>query len=494
MKTVQITPSDDTKTTSPVREQARAVSSSEVIDQTNKHSSHPKVDRAQTKGLYIKTWGCQMNVYDTKRMADVLRPLGYQLTDAPDDADFIILNTCHIREKATEKVFSELGRLKPHKMRREKEGKQTLMAVAGCVAQAEGDVITTRATYVDLVFGPQAYHELPEMVAQLTGAYGEKRVINTDFPPESKFDFLPQEETIASPPVAHVAIQEGCDKFCTFCVVPYTRGAEYSRSGPQILAEIKNLVQAGAKEIQLLGQNVNAWHGAGPDGSTWNLGRLIFETAEIEGVERIRYTTSHPMDMHDDLFAAHRDVKKLMPYLHLPIQSGSNTILKAMNRKHTRDDYLRYIDVMREARPDIAFSTDIIVGFPGETDQDFADTMDIIERVQYGSAYTFKYSMRPGTPASSMQNQVHESVKDFRLQVLQKRITFYQEAFNKQCLDRVVPVLFERAGNKDGQIMGRSPHLQSVYVTAPDRLIGQIIDVRVTGGYAASLSGEVVTF
>jgi tRNA-2-methylthio-N6-dimethylallyladenosine synthase len=445
-----------------------------------------------SKSLYIKTWGCQMNVYDSKRMADVLRPLGYQLIDAPDNADFIILNTCHIREKATEKVFSELGRLRPHKIRREAEGKQTLMAVAGCVAQAEGDVITTRAKYVDMVFGPQSYHELPEMVAQLTGAYGEKRIINTDFPPEAKFDFLPQEETAPSAPVAHVAVQEGCDKFCTFCVVPYTRGAEFSRPMAQILAEIRNLAKAGAKEVQLLGQNVNAWHGAGPDGNTSNLGKLIYAVAEIDGIKRIRYTTSHPLDMHDDLYNAHRDVAKLMPYVHLPVQSGSDAILKAMNRKHTRDDYFRIIDKLKECHPDLALSSDFIIGFPGETDKDFEDTMDLIRRVGYGSAYSFKYSSRPGTPGASLQNQIHDSVKDLRLQALQNLVTSQQEAFNKRFTNGVVPVLFERAGNKDGQIMGRSPHLQSVYVNASPEIIGTIKNIRVTGGYSGSLSGELI--
>lgn len=456
------------------------------------------VTPSEGKQLFIKTWGCQMNQYDSKRMADVLRPLGYNLTDKPDNADFIILNTCHIREKATEKVFSEIGRLREHKNRRTEEGKQTLMAVAGCVAQAEGDVITARAKEIDLVFGPQAYHELPEMIAQLTGAYGDKRVINTDFPTESKFDMLPQEETAPSAPVAHVAVQEGCDKFCTFCVVPYTRGAEFSRPEAQILLEVKNLVAAGAKEIQLLGQNVNAWHGDAANGKASNLGKLIFKVAEIDGVERIRYTTSHPNDMHEELFLAHRDVEKLMPYLHLPVQSGSDKILKAMNRKHTRDSYLKLMDRMREMRPDIAFSSDFIIGFPGETDQDFEDTMDLVRRVGYGSAYSFKYSARPGTPGAAMQGHIHESVKDLRLQILQKAVTESQTAFNESFVGRTIPVLFEKEGNKPGQLMGRSPHLQSVYVPVPEnrkaRLIGEVIDVVVTGGYSGSLSGELKQF
>lgn len=447
------------------------------------------------KRLFIKTWGCQMNVYDSKRMADVLRPLGYETTDKPDDADFVILNTCHIREKATEKVFSELGRLRPHKKRRAAEGKETLFAVAGCVAQAEGDVITSRAKEVDLVFGPQSYHELPEMVARLTGAYGEKRVINTDFPAESKFDFLPQEETAPSAPVAHVAIQEGCDKFCSFCVVPYTRGAEFSRPAAQILQEIKNLVAAGAREIQLLGQNVNAYHGAGLDGGDWNLGRLIFAVAEIEGVQRIRYTTSHPKDMHDDLYQAHKDVPQLMPFLHLPVQSGSDKILKAMNRKHTRDDYFRVIDRMREARPDIAFSSDFIVGFPGETDEDFNNTMDLIARVGYASAYSFNYSTRPGTPAAQLQQQVFPGIKDLRLQELQKSLMKDTNAFNDSFVGRCLPVLFEKVGNKPGQLMGRSPWMQSTYVPVnpaqQERLIGQLHDVTIVGASATALKGEL---
>jgi len=477
MKLIQITAPEE-KTVSQADSSMKAQSSSsEAVGQKN---------------LFIKTWGCQMNVYDSKRMADVLRPLGYQMVDEPDDADFMILNTCHIREKATEKVFSDIGRLRKHKIRREKEGKQTLMAVAGCVAQAEGDVITERAKDIDLVFGPQAYHTLPEMVAQLTGAFGGNRVINTEMPTEAKFDLLPQEETAPSAPVAHVAVQEGCDKFCTFCVVPYTRGAEFSRPATQILTEVKNLIGAGAREIQLLGQNVNGYHGIGPDGKEWTLARLIYAVAEIDGVQRIRYTTSHPRDMHDELYIAHRDVPQLMPFLHLPVQSGSNAILKAMNRKHERDEYFRIIDRLREARPDLALSSDFIVGFPGESDQDFEDTMDLISRVTFSSAYSFAYSQRPGTPAATIQGQIHDSVKKYRLHALQNLLQSQQEAFNKSFEGMVVPVLFERKGNKDGQIMGRSPHMQSTYVNAPERLIGHIIDVRITGGYSGSLTGEVV--
>jgi tRNA-2-methylthio-N6-dimethylallyladenosine synthase len=437
-----------------------------------------------------------MNVYDSKRMADVLRPLGYETTDQPDHADMVILNTCHIREKATEKVFSEIGRLRPHKKRRTAEGKETIFAVAGCVAQAEGDIITARAKEIDLVFGPQSYHELPEMVAQLTGAYGDKRIINTNFPVENKFDLLPQEESAPSAPVAHIAIQEGCDKFCSFCVVPYTRGAEYSRDVAQILQETRNLVAAGAKEIQLLGQNVNAYHGTGMNGKTWDLGRLLFAVAEINGVERIRYTTSHPKDMHEELYRAHAEIPQLMPYLHLPVQSGSDAILKAMNRKHTRDEYFRVIDRMREARPDIAFSSDFIIGFPGETDQDFADTLDMIKRVNYGSAYSFKYSMRPGTPATALQGQIHESIKDLRLQELQALVFAQSQAFNESFVGKIVPILIERTGRKQEQMNGRSPWLQStvfsVGATAKNRGLGQTLDVKITSASATALHGELV--
>lgn len=495
MSLIQITQPAPVTTETPGERPASTTShNSELVQITA--PAPQTTDIGDSKKLFIKTWGCQMNVYDSKRMADVLRPLGYQEVDSPYDADFVILNTCHIREKATEKVFSELGRLKKHKTRREKEGKKTITAVAGCVAQAEGDVITERAGSVDLVFGPQAYHTLPEMIAQLTGAYGDNRVINTDMPTEAKFDLLPEEETAPSGPVAHVAVQEGCDKFCTFCVVPYTRGAEFSRPASQILTEIRNLVGAGAREIQLLGQNVNGWHGKGLDGDTSNLGRLIYQIAEIDGVDRIRYTTSHPRDMHDELYAAHRDVPQLMPFLHLPVQSGSNAILKAMNRKHERDEYFRIIDKLREARPDMALSSDFIIGFPGETDQDFADTMDLIERVKFTSAYSFKYSPRPGTPAANLTHQIHESVKDLRLQSLQNLVTTHQQEFNQTFIGKIVPVLFERHGNKPGQIMGRSPHMQSTYVQIPphqiDRMIGKTLDVRITGGYSGSLSGELV--
>ncbi len=440
------------------------------------------------KKLYIKTWGCQMNSYDSNRMADILRPLGYKCVDSPVDADMVILNTCHIREKATDKVFSDLGRIRPHK----DTNKDMLIAVAGCVAQAEGDYILERAPYVDMVFGPQTYHELPEMVAKATGAYGKNRIVNTDFPSESKFDFLPEEQNVQGA-AAFLSIQEGCDKFCTFCVVPYTRGAEYSRSVNEVLNEAHNLVQRGAKEITLLGQNVNAFHGEGPDGTVWGLGRLIRAVAEIDGLERIRYTTSHPRDMDDDLIDTHRDIHKLMPFLHLPVQSGSDGILEAMNRKHTGDDYRRIVDKLRAARPDLALSSDFIVGFPGETEEDFQETLRLVRDVGYASAYSFKYSARPGTPGANMKNLVRDNVADERLARLQALINEQQRAFNARSAGIVMPVLFDRKGKKSGQLLGRSPWNQSVYANGPDRLLNQIIDVKVTEGFDNSLTGIIET-
>lgn len=445
-----------------------------------------------SKKLYIKTWGCQMNVYDSYRMADVLAPLGYELVDSPEDVDMMILNTCHIREKATEKVFSELGRLKAHKDAKAEKGEKMLIAVAGCVAQAEGEYITKRAHYVDMVFGPQTYHELPEMVAEATGAFGNKRVINLDFPAESKFDTLPGESK-SQGPSAFVSVQEGCDKFCAFCVVPYTRGAEYSRSVTDVMDEVKRLADNGTVEISLLGQNVNAYHGEGPNGQTWSLADLIGEVANVEGVERIRYTTSHPRDMSDDLIQAHGDIEKLMPFLHLPVQSGSNKILKAMNRKHERDLYFEIIQKLRQARPDMAFSSDFIVGFPGENDQDHEDTLDLIRRVEYASVYSFKYSARPGTPAANATHLVAEKVKTERLMQLQSLVNEQQIEFNMNCVDMIMPVLLDGKGQKDGQLMGRTPYMQSVHVNAPSRLYGQIMPVRMIAAHANSMTGEIVT-
>ncbi|MCB9984015.1 MAG: tRNA (N6-isopentenyl adenosine(37)-C2)-methylthiotransferase MiaB [Rhodospirillales bacterium] len=442
-----------------------------------------------TKKLYIKTWGCQMNSYDSGRMADILRPLGYRAVDAPEGADMVILNTCHIREKATDKVFSDLGRLRPLKEQKEAEGGKMLVAVAGCVAQAEGDFILERAPYVDMVFGPQTYHELPEMVLK---ANGNERIVNTDFDGDNKFDKLP-EEHLNSGVSAFLSIQEGCDKFCTYCVVPYTRGAEYSRDVRAIIDEARRLVDAGALEITVLGQNVNAFHGVGPDGSIWGLGQLLRALNEIDGLERLRYTTSHPGDMDDDLIAAHGELDKLQPFLHLPVQSGSNKILKAMNRKHTRDLYFDVIERLRKARPDLAFSSDFIVGFPGETEEDFEDTMDLVRRVGFASCYSFKFSARPGTPAANMQNLVHESIATERLARLQGLLNEQQIAFNKKCVGLTLPVLLDRKGKKPGQLVGRSPFNQSVFVEAPDRLMNTIAQIQISEGFENSLTGSVVT-
>jgi tRNA-2-methylthio-N6-dimethylallyladenosine synthase len=441
------------------------------------------------KKLYIKTYGCQMNVYDGARMADVLAPLGYAPTQTPDDADMVILNTCHIREKAAEKVFSELGRLRPLKLRRARSGDGMILAVAGCVAQAEGAEILARAPFVDIVLGPQTYHRLPEMVAQVARAGGH--VLDIDFPAEAKFDFLP--ETAAQQEAsAFLSVQEGCDKFCTFCVVPYTRGAEASRPAAAVLAEARRLVAQGAREITLLGQNVNAFRGAGPDGGPWGLGRLIRAVAEIEGLRRIRYTTSHPRDVDDELIAAHRDVGALMPFLHLPVQSGSDRVLAAMNRRHGIDDYRRIVARLREARPDLAFSSDFIVGFPGESDADFAATLALVREIGYAQAFSFKYSPRPGTPAATMPGQIPDAVKSERLAILQQLLAEEQQAFNRACVGRTLPVLLEKPGRRAGQLVGRSPYLQAVHATASDRLLGEVVPVRLVAAMPNSLAGEVV--
>ncbi len=439
------------------------------------------------KKLYIKTWGCQMNVYDSQKMADVLFPLGYTPVDAPDDADLMILNSCHIREKSTEKVFSDLGRLRDIKEERAEQGRKPLIAVAGCVAQAEGDVILKRAKYVDMIFGPQTYHLLPEMVLQ---ANGGERVINTDFPAESKFDHLPEATT--GSPSAFLSVQEGCDKFCTFCVVPYTRGAEFSRPPEQVIEEAKRLAGQGAKEITLLGQNVNAYHGA-YHGENHDLADLIAAVAEIDGIARIRYMTSHPRDMNGHLIEAHRDIEKLMPFLHLPVQSGSDRILERMNRKHTAAEYLDIITKIRAARPDIALSSDFIIGFPGETDEDHQATMDLAEKVGYASCYSFKYSPRPGTPGAVMDGVVPEAVKDKRLQELQALLFAQQTRINESMAGKVLPVLFDRKGQKPGQLLGKTPYMQSVYVDAPERLFGEIVDVAIARAFQNGLAGKIVT-
>ena len=443
-----------------------------------------------TKKLFIKTYGCQMNVYDSDRMTDVLAPLGYTATGSAEGADMVILNTCHIREKASEKVFSELGRLRMMKERaRDQEGREVAIAVAGCVAQAEGEEITRRAPWVDIVVGPQTYHRLPELVSRIDPG-ARRRAVDTEFPEEVKFDQLPGEHAPRGP-AAFLSVQEGCDKFCAFCVVPYTRGAEYSRPAAGILEEARRLVASGTCELTLLGQNVNAYHGEAPDGSVWSLARLIRELAEIDGLARIRYTTSHPLDMEDDLIAAHRDVPSLMPYLHLPVQSGSDRVLDAMNRRHTHDVYLRILDRLREARPDIAFSGDFIVGFPGESDRDFADTLALVDKVGYASAYSFKYSPRPGTPAAASEEQVPEAVKSERLEALQQLLNAQQFAFNKATEGQVMDVLIERRGGRDGQVGGRSPYMQSVNVEAGEELVGRIVSCRIVEAKQNSIIGAV---
>ena len=438
-----------------------------------------------------------MNVYDSARMADVLAPLGYAPTDAPDDADMVIINTCHIREKAAEKTFSELGRLRRLKDAKAAGGGRMILAVAGCVAQAEGEEIVRRAPYVDMVFGPQAYHRLPEMLAWATraadgrGGSAGAGVLETDFPVAPKFDSLPDAHT-APARSAFLTVQEGCDKFCTFCVVPYTRGAEYSRPVADVMAEARRLVAAGARELTLLGQNVNAYHGDGPDGRTWSFARLIFGLSGIDGLARIRYTTSHPREMDADLIAAHRDCEKLMPYLHLPAQSGSDRVLTAMNRRYTAGEYIEIIDRLRQARPDIALSGDFIVGFPGERDVDFEATMALVRRVGYAQAYSFKYSPRPGTPAALLDDQVPDAVKADRLSALQDLLNAQQLAFNQGTVGTTVPVLLEREGRHAGQLVGRSPHMQAVHVAVDADLVGEIVPVAITAAQANSVAGRLV--
>ena len=442
-----------------------------------------------TKGVFFATYGCQMNVYDSARMAELLAPLGYRPVRSAEDADLVVLNTCHIREKAAEKVFSELGKIRALKLRRAARGDSMLIAVAGCVAQAEGAEIRRRAPFVDLVFGPQTYHRLPELVARALRA-GAAGVIDTSFPDEPKFDHLPQARA-AQGVTAFLTVQEGCDKFCTFCVVPYTRGAEYSRPLAQILDEARHLVASGAREITLLGQNVNAYHGKGADGGECGLGDLARALAEIPGLDRIRYTTSHPRDIDDQLVAAHRDVPQLMPFLHLPVQSGSNRVLAAMNRRHTASDYRRIVERLRTARPDLALSSDLIVGFPGESDEDFRATMDLVAEIGFAQAFSFKYSPRPGTPAASAAHQVPDAVKVERLAVLQALLARQQRDFNAACIGRVLPVLLEKPGRHQGQLVGRSHYLQSVHVAAAADRVGDVVPALISGAGQNSLSGMV---
>ena len=445
---------------------------------------------SNTKKLYIKTYGCQMNVYDSERMADVLSPLGYEMTEVSDDADVMILNTCHIREKAAEKVYSELGRIRKIKQQRSENGKATIIGVAGCVAQAEGEEMLARAPIVDLLVGPQAYHRLPELIRKIEE--GERGLLEVDFPADDKFEKIPAAKSaqiIARGPTAFVTVQEGCDKFCTFCVVPYTRGSEFSRPVDKIVAETTRLCASGVKEITLLGQNVNAYHGLGPDGASWSLGRLLYALAEVPGLERLRYTTSHPLDMDDVLIAAHGDLPELMPYLHLPVQSGSDKILAAMNRKHTTAIYYDVIKRIRDARPDIALSSDFIVGFPGESDADFAATMQLVRDMEYSQAFSFKYSPRPGTPAADMEPQVEEQVKSERLSELQVLLRQQQHTFNHNCMGRKLPILFTGKGRNPGQLVGRSPYLQPVHADGPEEFIGSIQNVDITQVGTNSLSG-----
>jgi tRNA-2-methylthio-N6-dimethylallyladenosine synthase len=445
----------------------------------------------QPRKVFIKSFGCQMNVYDAQRMADTLAREGITETPVQADADLVILNTCHIREKASEKVFSELGRLRAAKTEAARDGRSLMIAVAGCVAQAEGAEIIRRAPVVDLVVGPQSYHRLPELIAE---SHARGHAIDTEFPAEDKFGHLapPGARAIRARGVtSFVTIQEGCDKFCTFCVVPYTRGAEMSRPVARIAEDVRRLADNGVREVTLIGQNVNAYHGEGPDGGDWSLGRLLEHLASIPGIARLRYMTSHPRDVDDELVAAHRDIPQLMPFVHLPVQSGSDRILAAMNRRHTADDYRRTVDRLRAMRPDIAFSSDFIVGFPGETEEDFATTLALIGQIGYAGAYSFKYSPRPGTPAAEMAMETPVAEVDKRLERLQKLIDQQQAAFNAACIGRKVEVLLERAGRNPGQVMGRSPYLQPVHVDAPPELIGTVVAVEIASIEAFSLFGTI---
>jgi tRNA-2-methylthio-N6-dimethylallyladenosine synthase len=480
------------------------------------------------KKLHIKTYGCQMNVYDSNRMEDLMNAVGYETSETPEDADMVIINTCHIREKASEKLFSDLGRIRPHKDKKKEQGSEMIVAVAGCVAQAEGEEIFKRSKVVDIIVGPESYQTLPDLVGKVIR--DKKKQINLDFVPDNKFDVLRELTAnvgeLGSPlfkggradalaqrgglhrvekASAFVTVQEGCDKFCTFCVVPYTRGAEYSREVSKIVDDAKKLADSGVKEIYFLGQNVNAYHGIDEKGNSASLAKLIEEVAKIPEIERIRYTTSHPRDMSDDLFAAHRDIPKLMPFLHLPIQSGSNNVLKMMNRKHTRQDYFKIIEKLRAARPDIGLSSDFIVGFPGETDKDFADTIDLVEKIGFTQCYSFKYSPRPGTPAADAKIQVEEKVKDERLAQLQALLTKQQIEFNKKSESQIMPVLFEREAPKSKkekfgekiQLWGKSPYLQSVIVDVEDEMtaqkyFGKIAKVKILKSRPSSLVGEIV--
>jgi tRNA-2-methylthio-N6-dimethylallyladenosine synthase len=442
----------------------------------------------EPKKVFVKTYGCQMNVYDSNRMEDALEQDGYERTANMEEADLVLLNTCHIREKAAEKVYSEVGRIRKLKERRADTNRPMTIGITGCVAQAEGAEIMKRAKAVDLVAGPQTYHRIADIVNR--AEQGEKPV-ETEFEIEEKFAKLPvatHKQVQARGVASFLTVQEGCDKFCTFCVVPYTRGAEVSRSVNQIIDEARGMVDAGVREVTLLGQNVNAWHGVGEDGREWGLGELLHGLASMEGLERLRYTTSHPVDMDESLINAHRELDCLMPYLHLPIQAGSDKILKAMNRHHTVSDYMHIIERMREARPDMAISGDFIVGFPGETDEDFEETLKVVRAVKYASAFSFKYSTRPGTPGADMENQVPEEVKSERLRQLQDLLNEQQVEFNRTCIGRKMDILLEKKGRREGQLIGRSPWLQSVIVDDTLGKPGDIIHVEITDAAPNSLN------
>jgi len=458
-----------------------------------------ETEKPLPRRVHIKSFGCQMNVHDAERMADILTGEGYAASDSAEDADLVILNTCHIREKASEKIYSELGRLRVTKSARAEQGKSTLIAVAGCVAQAEGAEIIRRQHSVDIVVGPQSYHRLPGLISEAKA--GTTRAIDTEFPEEDKFGHLPppqKKRLMARGPSAFLTVQEGCDKFCSFCVVPFTRGAEISRPVEAIVAEARIMAEAGVREIMLLGQNVNAYHGDDGKGGTADLARLFDALSAIDGLDRLRYATSHPRDMEASLIAAHRDNPKVMPYLHLPVQSGADRILKAMNRKHTRDAYLKIIEEVRKARPDIAITSDFIVGFPGESDADFKDTMALVREVGFATAYSFKYSPRPGTKSAEGADSVPETVKSARLAELQALLMAQQTAFNAATIGRTVPVLFEKLGRYEGQAAGKSPYLQAVHVQTgsvdeAQQLLGQIVDVAVTELNSNSLNGKLVS-
>ncbi|MBO4643138.1 MAG: tRNA (N6-isopentenyl adenosine(37)-C2)-methylthiotransferase MiaB [Alphaproteobacteria bacterium] len=442
-----------------------------------------------TKKLFVKTFGCQMNVYDSARMVDLMRTLGFEETNTPEDADMIIFNTCHIREKASEKIFSELGRFRPLKEQRRKQGRDLILVVAGCVVQAESEEFMNRAKFVDIALGPQTYHRLPEMLRKLEQKR-KQRIIDVEFPAVAKFDSLPQARSNGVS--SFLAIQEGCDRFCSYCVVPYTRGAEYSRSLKEIVEEARHLAETGTKDLMLLGQNVNAWHGEGLDGQPSDLSRLVKAVAEIDGIERIRYVTSYPSDFTDDMIAMHRDIPKVMPYLHLPVQSGSDRILKKMNRRYTCAEYEEIVSKLRAACPKIALSSDFIVGFPEETDEDFEQTMALVRRVTFAQSYSFKYSARPGTPAAAMKNQVPEEVKTERLERLQALLIEQHAAYNAAFLGQETEILLEEKAKKAGFLLGHTPQMQNVVVKAPGSALGQIVRVRITKTAATTLDGELI--